>query len=78
MASEFAYLPPTLRKGWSPNETEKQVSPEVAKWYLAQFQNDREIAGAMRAAGVQMMAASDSLDRAALDRMLAEARAAAR
>ncbi|MEO7724508.1 MAG: amidohydrolase family protein [Chthoniobacterales bacterium] len=58
----LAYLPPALRKSWSPNEIEKQVSPEMARWYLAQFQNDLKIARSMHAAGVQMMAGSDSLD----------------
>ena len=58
----LAYLPPALRKSWSPDEIDKQVSPEVAQWYLAQFQNDLKIARSMHAAGVQMMAGSDSLD----------------
>ena len=31
---------------WSPNEIEKEVSPQVAQWYLAQFQNDLKIARA--------------------------------
>ena len=61
-APELAYLPPALRQSWSPNEIEKQVSPEVAKWYLAQFQNDLKLARAMHEVGVQMMAGSDSLD----------------
>ncbi|MDQ3116270.1 MAG: amidohydrolase family protein [Verrucomicrobiota bacterium] len=34
----------------------------MAKWYLSQFQNDLKIARALHAAGVQMMAGSDSLD----------------
>jgi imidazolonepropionase-like amidohydrolase len=59
---ELAYLPPALRQNWSPDEIEKEVSPEVAQWYLAQFQNDLKIARSMHAAGVQMMAGSDSLD----------------
>src|SRR4029077_13685811 len=59
---ELRYLPPTLRKSWGPNEIEKQVSREVASWYVAQFQNDLKLARAMHAAGVQMMAGSDSLD----------------
>lgn len=58
----LAYLPPALRKSWAPNEIDKQLSPEVAQWYLAQFQNDMKLARAMHAAGVQMMAGSDSLD----------------
>ncbi len=58
----LAYLPPALRKSWSPNEIEKQVSPKVAQWYQAQFENDMKLARAMHAAGVQMMAGSDSLD----------------
>ena len=58
----LAYLPPALRQSWTPNEIDKQVSPEVAKWYLAQFQNDMKLARAMHDAGVQMMAGSDSLD----------------
>ncbi len=58
----LAYMPPALRQSWAPNEIEKQVSPEVAKWYLAQFQNDMKLARAMHDAGVQMMAGSDSLD----------------
>jgi imidazolonepropionase-like amidohydrolase len=58
----MAYLPAALRKSWSPEEIDKQVSPEVAKWYLAQFQNDMKLARAMHIAGVQMMAGSDSLD----------------
>ena len=59
---ELAYLPPALRQSWSPHEIEKEVSPEVAQWYRAQFQNDLKIARSMHAAGVQMMAGSDSLD----------------
>ncbi|MEO5718066.1 MAG: amidohydrolase family protein [Chthoniobacterales bacterium] len=59
---ELAYLPPELRAKWTPAEIKKEVSPEVAKWYLAQFQNDLKIARALHAAGVQMMAGSDSLD----------------
>ncbi len=59
---ELAYLPSALREKWTPTEIEKEVSPEVAKWYLAQFQNDLKIARALHAAGVQMMAGSDSLD----------------
>ena len=58
----LAYLPPALRAKWSPNEIEKEVSPEVARWYLAQFQNDLKLARALHAAGVRMMAGSDSLD----------------
>jgi imidazolonepropionase-like amidohydrolase len=58
----LAYLPPALRKSWAPGEIDKQISPEVAQWYLAQFQNDMKLARAMHAAGVQMMAGSDSLD----------------
>ncbi len=59
---ELAYLPPTLRASWSPDEIDKQVSAEVAQWYLAQFQNDLKLVRSMHAAGVQMMAGSDSLD----------------
>ena len=59
---ELAYLPAALRRSWSPDEIDKQVSPAVAKWYLAQFQNDMKLARAMHTAGVQMMAGSDSLD----------------
>ena len=51
-----------MRKSWSPNEIEKQVSPKVAQWYFAQFENDMKLARAMHAAGVQMMAGSDALD----------------
>jgi imidazolonepropionase-like amidohydrolase len=58
----LSYLPPALRKSWAPDEIDKQVSPEVARWYFAQFQNDLKIARSMHAAGVQMMAGSDSLD----------------
>ena len=58
----LAYLPPALRQSWSPKEINKQVSPEVALWYLAQFETDLKIARVMHAAGVQMMAGSDSLD----------------
>ena len=58
----LAYLPPGLRKSWAPDEIDKQISPEVAQWYLAQFQNDMKLARAMHAAGLQMMAGSDSLD----------------
>ena len=58
----LAYLSPALRKSWAPNDIDKQVSPEVARWYLAQFQNDMKLARAMHTAGVQMMAGSDSLD----------------
>ena len=59
---ELAYLPTTLRASWSPDEIDKQVSPEIAQWYFAQFQNDLKLARSMHAAGVQMMAGSDSLD----------------
>src|SRR4029077_6182899 len=59
---ELRYLPPTLRKSWGPNEIEKQVSREVASWYVAQFQNDLKVTRSMHDAGVQMMAGSDSLD----------------
>jgi imidazolonepropionase-like amidohydrolase len=59
---ELAYLPPELRKSWSPEEIEKQISPEIARWYFAQFQNDMKIARFLHEAGVQMMAGSDSLD----------------
>ena len=58
----LAYLPPALRKSWSSDEIEKQVSPAVANWYLAQFQNDMKLARSMHASGVRMMAGSDSLD----------------
>jgi hypothetical protein len=51
-----------LRANWSPNEIEKQVSSQVAQWYLAQFQNDLKVARSMRSAGVQMLTGSDSLD----------------
>ena len=60
--SELGYLPPALRANWSPNEVEKQVSSQVARWYLAQFQNDLKVARSMRSAGVQMLTGSDSLD----------------
>ncbi len=56
------YLPPAVRKKWAPDEIDKEVSPEVAKWYLAQFQNDLKIARVLHDAGVQMLAGSDSLD----------------
>ncbi len=59
---ELAYLPSALRTTWSPNEIEKEVSPGVAQWYFAQFQNDLKIARALHAAGVKMLAGSDSLD----------------
>ena len=59
---ELAYLPPELRESWSAEKIDKQISPAVAHWYLAQFQNDMKIARSMHAAGVQMMAGSDSLD----------------
>ena len=58
----LAYLPPALRKSWEADEIDKQISAEAAQWYLAQFQNDMKLARAMHAAGVQMMAGSDSLD----------------
>ncbi len=60
--AELAYLPPALRKAWLPHEIEKEESAEVARWYQAQFQNDLKIARAMHAAGVRMLAGSDSLD----------------
>ena len=59
---ELAYLPPALRQSWSPDEIEKEFPPEIARWYLAQFQNDLKIARSMHEAGVQIMAGSDSLD----------------
>ncbi len=59
---ELAYLPPAVRQSWSPNEIEKQISPAVAQWYRAQFQNDLKLARSMYEAGVPMMAGSDSLD----------------
>jgi imidazolonepropionase-like amidohydrolase len=60
--SELTYLPPALRKSWAPDEIEKLVSPAVARWYRAQFQNDLKLARSMHAAGVRIMAGSDSLD----------------
>ncbi len=60
--SGLAYLPPDLRKKWAPDEIEKEISPEVAKWYLAQFQNDLKITRVLHESGVQMLAGSDSLD----------------
>jgi imidazolonepropionase-like amidohydrolase len=59
---ELAYLPPALRKKWSSAEIEKEVSPEVAGWYQAQFQNDLKLARVLHEDGVQMLAGSDSLD----------------
>jgi imidazolonepropionase-like amidohydrolase len=59
---ELAYLPPELRKSWSSEEIEKQISPEIARWYFAQFQNDMKIARSLHEAGVPLMAGSDSLD----------------
>ena len=59
---ELAYLPPALRRSWSPDDVEKELSPEVARWYQAQFQTDLKLARSMHDAGVQMMAGSDSLD----------------
>ena len=59
---ELAYLPAALRKAWSPNEIEKQMPLEVAQWYSAQFAQDLKIARSMHAAGVPMLAGSDSLD----------------
>ncbi|MEO8043899.1 MAG: amidohydrolase family protein, partial [Spartobacteria bacterium] len=59
---ELAYLPFALRTKWSPNEIEKEVSPEVAEWYSAQFQNDLKITRALHETGVKMLAGSDSLD----------------
>lgn len=59
---ELAYLPPALRAKWAPNEIEKEVSPQVAQWYSAQFQTDLKITRALHQAGVQMLAGSDSLD----------------
>ncbi len=56
------YLPPALRKKWAPDEIDNEVSPQVAQWYLAQFQNDLKIARVLHDAGVQMLAGSDSLD----------------
>ena len=58
----LGYLPPSLRKSWSPNEIEKEISPATASWYLAQFENDLKIARSMHSAGVAMLAGSDSLD----------------
>ena len=60
--AELHYLPPALRAKWTPDEIDKEVSPEVAKWYLAQFQNDLKITRVLHEAGVQMLAGSDSLD----------------
>ena len=59
---QLAYLPPALRAKWAPKEIEKEVSPQVAQWYSAQFQNDLKIARALHEAGVRMLAGSDSLD----------------
>ncbi len=59
---ELAYLPAALRQSWAPDEIDKQVSPEVARWYQTQFQNDLKLARSMHAAGVEMMAGSDSVD----------------
>lgn len=60
--SGLGYLPPALRQSWSAEEIEKEISPTVAQWYSAQFQNDLKIARSMHAAGVPLLAGSDSLD----------------
>lgn len=59
---ELAYVPAALRKKWSSAEIEKDVSPEVARWYQEQFENDLKLARVLHEDGVQMLAGSDSLD----------------
>jgi imidazolonepropionase-like amidohydrolase len=58
----LAYLPAKLRQSWSPDEIEKEVSSQVANWYESQFETDLRLAKSMHAAGVRLMAGSDSLD----------------
>jgi imidazolonepropionase-like amidohydrolase len=59
---ELSYLPPALRTRWSPQQIEKELSPEIENWYAAQFQTDLKLARSMHEAGVEMLAGSDSLD----------------
>lgn len=60
--SRLAFVPPALRAKWTPAAIDRDLSPEVENWYREQADYDREIARAMHAAGVLMMAGSDSLD----------------
>jgi len=58
----LAYLPTALRAQWTPQAMAKEVTPESAKWWLEQSDYDLKIARAMHAAGVPILAGSDSLD----------------
>jgi imidazolonepropionase-like amidohydrolase len=59
---ELAYLPPALRKEWTPKTPTQKDKSDAADW-KEQFENDRMIAGDMHRAGVRLLAGSDSLDR---------------
>lgn len=58
----LAFVPPALRAQWTPEAIAQEVSAEAAKWYGEQFEFDLKLARAMHAAGVPMLAGSDSLD----------------
>jgi imidazolonepropionase-like amidohydrolase len=55
-------VPPALRAQWTSEAIAQDVSAEAAKWYGEQFEFDLKLARAMHAAGVPMLAGSDSLD----------------
>ncbi len=58
----LAYMPPALRAQWTPAAIAKDVTPEDTKWWAEQAAYDMKVARAMHAAGVSMLAGSDSLD----------------
>ncbi len=58
----LAYVPPALRAQWTPAAIAKDLTPEVAQWYREQSDFDLKVVRSMHAAGVAIMAGSDSLD----------------
>ena len=57
----LAFLPAALRRKWTLEEIGKETTPELTTWYSAQFDNDMKLVRAMHAAGVRILAGSDSL-----------------
>jgi imidazolonepropionase-like amidohydrolase len=57
----LAYLPPALRKQWTPKPPSEK-SRKAAAWWQRQFQNDLKLTAEMHRAGVRLLAGSDSLD----------------
>ncbi|MEP6821454.1 MAG: amidohydrolase family protein, partial [Chthoniobacterales bacterium] len=58
----LAYVPPALRAKWTPEEIAKDLTSEVALWYQDQADFDLKVVRSMHAAGVPILAGSDSLD----------------